>query len=136
MKLPSFKRIFKQDFEEQYATLIDSLSFFINNGVEVLYEALNQNVSLQDNIKCTVKTITVIVDSNGIPQGNATFILNTADRLLGVVVLRSNNLSNSNNLPIATPFLTYTQTQTGVTINNIKGLQASDKYELLIVAFA
>jgi len=55
MKLPNFKRIFKSDYKTEFHSLIEPLSFSINNGIEVLYQTLNKAVSLKDNVACTVK---------------------------------------------------------------------------------
>lgn len=135
MRLPNFKRLFTNDFEEQFKSLINQLSVSINIGFENLYQALNNNISLKDNVACTVKTLTVNLVSGGTPKTPTSFQLDKAGTVLGLTVLRAVNLTNSSVYPTSGVFISWTQTNNGVLINNITGLQTNQNYQLTIVAY-
>lgn len=135
MKLPTFKRLNKADYNKEYQGLIETLSFSINNGVEVLFEALNKSLNLNDNFACTVKQFTVEVNSDGTPKTATSFTLDTNNRILGVMVLSATNQTNSSIYPTSAPFVSFSQSGKTITINNIKGLQSGYKYSLTLVAF-
>lgn len=135
MKLPSFKRLFSQDFVQQYRQLVDQLSLTINNQIELLYTALNNQLTFTDNFKCTIKSITLTVDVNGNPTGSAGFPINdSSSRILGCIVLSVTNNSTSGAFPTGGVFVSFTQSSSNITINNITGLAAGQSYTLQIVA--
>ena len=135
MKLPNFRRILKTDYAEEYRQLIETLSFSINNGIEVLYQALNKAINLRDNIACTVKDIDVVVDSTGAPKNKTTFTLDTSNRILGITVLNALNTKTPTILPTSGVFISFTQESRTVIVSNIKGLPADQPFTLTIVAF-
>lgn len=135
MKLPSFRRLFSGDFQSQFKQLVDTLAVSLNNGIEVLYEALNNGLTLEDNISCTIKNITLTVDANGKPTGNSTIKLNTTDKVDGCVVLNAINQTTSGVYPAGGIFISWSQTSQTLNINNITGLQANQSYLLTVVAF-
>jgi hypothetical protein len=138
VKLPSFRRIFTQDFSEDYKDLIEKLSTTLNNGIEILYNLGNKNITLSDNISCTVKDIQLIVDSSGTPKNTTSFILDETVKtrqVIGVTVLDVQNLTNSANLPSSQPFVSWTQSSGNVIINKIKGLPAGDNFRIRLVAY-
>lgn len=135
MKLPSFRRLIKSDYKEEYQGLIETLSFSLNNGIEVLYQTLNKAVSLRDNVACTVKDIDVQVDSSGIPIGSLRFSLDNTNRILGLFVLNAINTKNPSVLPTSGVFVSFSQENKTVIINNIKGLPSNQQFTLTIVAF-
>jgi len=135
MKLPNFRRIVKSDYEPENEKLVETLSFSLNNGIEVLYQALNKSVSLQDNIACTVKDFTVQVDANGTPKNKTSFSLSTSNRILGVLVLNAVNTKNPNVLPTAGVFVSFFQEGKTVNISNIKGLPENQTFNLTVVSF-
>lgn len=136
MRIPNQKRLDKQNFDDQYGELIDTLAFTVNNDGEVVFNVLNRNVSLKDNVFCTVREVQVILDANGIPKNTASFQLDITNmRVLGCVVLKAVNAKISTTYPSGSPFLNYTQTTNIVTINHVTGLQADTPWNLTIVAF-
>jgi len=136
MRLPSFKRFFSQDFDKQYKNLIDKLSLTLNYGIEVLYDALNNNVTLRDNIKCTVKDVTLSVDAGGFPKISTIFTLDqTNSKVEGCEVINALNQTNSSIYPTSGVMINWTQNVNAVTINHVTGLQANDTYLLRIIAW-
>jgi outer membrane protein assembly factor BamA len=137
VKLPSFKRIFTADYPKEFKQLVDTLSVSLNNGIEVLYQALNGQLTLTDNLKATVKDVTVTVDSTGKPKQPSVFTLNTGlSKLDGLTVLSAINNTNSGIFPTSGVFISFSQNNSSVIINNITGLQADQSYTLHIVAYA
>lgn len=135
MRLPSFKRIFKADYQEEFQQLIETLSYNINSGFEAIYEAINKRLTLRDNILCSVKDVELQVNSEGIPLLPVNVPLDMTNRIDGVVVLKAENIINITTYPTSGVFVNYTQTESGITINHVTGLQASTRYRLRIVAF-
>jgi hypothetical protein len=135
MKLPSFRRIITQDFKKEFQELMEQLGSNINDGFNVVYTALNKRLTFTDNIACTVKTITVTVDSSGNPQEFSQFNLDVQNTpVLGVVVISAQNLTNPAVYPSSAVWISYSQDGNRIIINNIKGLQADNVYSLRVIA--
>jgi hypothetical protein len=135
MKLPSFKRLFAQDYPKENQKLIDTLSVSLNNGIEVLYNALNGQITLRDNIKGTVKDVIVKVDTTGTPIQTAAFTLNSTSKIDAIVVGIALNQTNTAVYPTSQPFISGTQAGTIFTISNISGLQANQQYLLRVTVY-
>lgn len=135
MKLPSFRRIFKTDYTQEFQNLVEKMAISINYGFEVLYDALNKKISLNDNIYCTVKDIEITVDINGVPKTTTAFSLDINAKIIGIVVLSANNLTNSAIYPSSGVFINFSQNNTNIIIDHITGLQADNNYRLKLVAF-
>lgn len=135
IKLPSFRRLFTQDYPKEFQKLIDILSVSLNNGIEVLYNTLNNNVTLRDNIKCTVKDLVVSVDVNGTPAQNTAFTLDTTSKVEGVTVITALNQTNSNAYPTSGVFISGSQSTNTFLVNNITGLQPGQQYLLRVIAW-
>lgn len=135
MKLPNFRRLFSKDYPQESQGLIETLSGSLNYGIEVLYSALNNNITLRDNIACTVAEFTVSVDSNGNPKGSVSFKLNSNVKVEGLMVISALNTTNPANYPPGAVFVNYTGNSDSIIINNIKGLEANVTYRIKVVAF-
>ena len=135
MKLPGFKRLLGSDFEKQFQDLINQLSLSYNNPIDVLYQALNNNITLRDNIKSTVQDLTVTVDANGLPTSGSQFKLTFSGTVDGVTVLSAQNQDNSTTYPTNGVFISGAQNSNVYTINHITGLQAGASYKLRVVAW-
>lgn len=133
MKLPSFRRLFSNDFEGQYKDLLDKLSGTINTGIETLYEALNNKITFSDNIACTIGEFTVTVDSTGKPVGGSSFRLNNTLKVEGLFVISATD-NTSGAYPPGAVFVSFTQSGQSVIINNIRGLTAGSSYTLKVIA--
>lgn len=135
MKLPGFRRIFEQDYEPNFRNLVRTLSVSINYGIEVVYEALNKKISLEDNIQCTLRDVTFKVNSQGIPASITAFSIETTGQIEGILVLKAENQTNSSTYPSGAIFLSYTQNNNIITITHATGLQSDNLYKLRVVAF-
>lgn len=135
MRLPSFRRIFKQDYEEEYQSLVDRLSVSLNYGIEVLYDALNNNLTFQDNFNASTNVVTVNLNADGTPKNRTTYTLNRNNlQATGTLVLRANNLTNSGVYPTGGIFITFQQVSANeIQIDHVTGLPADNNIELSIV---
>lgn len=135
MKLPSFKRIVTEDFSKENKSLIVQLGLLLNNGISVLYDAFNRNITLRDNIKSSVKDVVVIVDATGKPKQTTAFTLDVQGKIDAVMVGLAVNQTNSSVYPISGPFITGVQGPTFFTIQNVTGLTPNDSWLLRIITF-
>lgn len=135
MKLPSFKRLISSDFEKTYQKLVDQLSLSLNNGIDILYTALANNLTLRDNVRSTIKDVSVTVDANGKPIQTTAFTLNSTAKVDLVMVGMALNQTNTSIYPSGGIFISGVQSTNIYTIQNVTGLQAGQQYLLRIVAF-
>lgn len=133
MKLQSYSNIQRADFDPQYQGLIDRLSFTVNSAFQSLFNTLNGQTSLADNILCMVQTITVTVDSSGNPTTSTQFPSTLINGISGSTVIAANSTGNTVVYPIGTPFLSYTKSANVITINNISGLPAGTPFNITAI---
>lgn len=136
MRLPNLRRIYTQDFPAEFNELITKLSGVLNINFEVLFQALNKRISIQDNIDGFVKDVSVTVGSNGVPTLSTIFTLDDKTRnIIGLEVIRAENLTNSAVYPTGGVFITWQQVQTGIQIQHVTGLPAGNVFSLRIVGY-
>lgn len=136
MRLPNFQRLYSNDFTAEQKDLVNKLSVSLNIGIDTLYQALNKQVSLNDNIDCIVKSVDVTVNASGIPTSTTSFKLDDISRnVIGVQVLKADNQTNTSTYPTGGVFITFAQTQNGIQLLHVTGLPASNRFTLKIVAY-
>jgi hypothetical protein len=135
MKLPNFRRIYKTDYKEEFQDLVEQLSVTLNNGFESLYNALSGNLSLKDNISCTLKSIQVTVDANGTPNPAVTIALDKKTAVQGLSVLKIDNLTNATSYTAGGVTVNFSITDSGVKFDNIRGLIPLNNYQMKVVIF-
>ncbi len=135
MIIPSFKRILNTDYAQQFQQLVNTLGFSINNAITNINDALDNQVSLKDNILCTVKTFNVEVDSTGAPTTSTTFPLTFTGQCLGISLINVLNTTTSSSYPTGGVTISFTQTQTGIQLNNITGLATNNTYSITVIAW-
>lgn len=135
MNLPSWKNIISTDFAQQFQSLVAQLSLSLNNGVSVLYTALNNNLTIRDNFLGTVTDVTVTVNSNGVPTQTTALKLDTTTPVDFVMVGLATNLTNSGTYLLGAPFISGTQSGQIYTINNVTGLTPNQQWSLRVILF-
>lgn len=135
MKLPSFRKLLKQDFKEEFQELVEKIGTSVNNGFDLVSEALNKKITLQDNIACTTKSFDLEVsDTTGKLKTQVVFNLDTTGSILGITVLSA--VANEQNVyPNAGVYLNFTQSANKLTITHAFGLPVGKKFNLKVVAF-
>lgn len=135
MKIPGFRRLNKGDFEPDYQSLIDKMGVVINQALDSLTSALNNNISIKDNIACTVKDITLTADSNGKPKNTTSFQISTTGQIQGLSIIKIDNLTNSTGYPTNGVVISYSQNNSNIIINHITGLIPNNEYQLRIISW-
>lgn len=135
-KLTSYKRINTGDFDEEYQKLIEKLAAPINYSFNELYFALNGRLDLRSNFASGFKEFDVIVDATGRPVNTTIVGLSAGGPILGLSVIGAVNQSNTSVYPTGQPFISYTQVENGVLINNITGLQPNNRYTIRVIAWS
>lgn len=132
MKLPSFRRLFEQDYPPDYQELVRQLSVSINYGFEPLYELLNGKFSFTDNSASIIRTFNVQVDASGKPTTKTVIQKTSTDRFEGFVVIQAQNITNSSVYPTGGVFISYTETTSTVVIDNITGLPPGNIFTIKV----
>lgn len=139
MKLPSFLRIFKTDFEPDDQPLIEKLGDLLNTAIESVYQALNKNISISENLLATVADVDVIVNDSGIPITAATFVLDISTRVQGLTVINAAFVPASAADGVVYPSgginITWSQNKKNIQLNQVTGLPANKRFRLRIIAF-
>lgn len=133
MNLQSYKRIYKQDFQQEDQNLVEKLSYSINSGFDIVYEALNKRLTFDDNFNSNIVTFNVTVNATGVPTLNGVFRTSVSGSITGLVVIKAVNQTNNKIYPTSSPFISFTQNSSNVTINNITGLQAANSYQITVL---
>lgn len=125
------------DYPQEDQALVSKLGLTLNQSLESIYNMSANNVTLGDNVNCTVKTITAIVDSTGKPTGSGTssFLINTTQQISGITVIKVVNSTSTTVYPTGQPFISYSQNSSTITINNIAGLPANNTFQLTLIAW-
>ena len=135
-KLRSYRRVITSDFPEEDKSVVAGLGGAMNDAFSDLYFVLNGRVDLASNVACTLKDIEIIVDAAGKPINRTVFTVQNATLpVIGITVILALNLNNPSIYPTTQPFISFTQVEGGVLINNITGLQANQRYLVRLVAW-
>ncbi len=128
-KLSSYRRIVKNDYQDEFKPLIDQLSVSINNGFDTLYNALNGKLNFYDNISSTIAEVKISVDAGGFPLQKTQFKLSGNNtNVEGILVLNAIGYNNSSLYPTSGLAVSYSSASGLVTIDNIKGLEPNKVY--------
>ena len=132
-KLPSYRRILQQDYPQQYQDLIGQLAVTLNYGFDTLYQLLNGKLTFADNMDSTIKTVSLQVDSTGKPTTAVSIAKSSTNTITGLIVAKVVNTTNSTAFPTGGVFISYTETTSAITINNVTGLQPNNSYDITVV---
>lgn len=135
MKLSTFKRIAIEDFDSQYKDLISKLSYSINPFAEEVVQALDNDLNIQDNFTQKTTTISVKVDSSGSPTPILQFKTNLGSNCNGIQCVRAINSTNKLVYPTSQPFISYTESNGIITVNNITGLPVNNQFSLTLILY-
>ena len=134
MKLGSYKRIISSDFKSEDQPFVEQLGGNVNDGMEQLFFALSGRLTFEDNFLSTVKEIEVTVGATGNPLNRTDLLLSNNNVVKGILVISAVNKTSSSTFPTGTPFVSFTQSGTSMTINNITNLQANNRYLIRLIA--
>ena len=141
MKLAGYKYIYENDFKAEDRELVRKLAGSLNIGIENVYLALNNRLTLEENIQGTFKQIDITLDSNGQPTDTTGFRLDkqggtqVVPNVVGVLVLRAENLTDEAVFPTGTPMISFSQDNEFLQISHVTGLPAGYTFRLTLMAF-
>lgn len=133
-RVPDFKRIAKEDFDETQQPLIEKLAYPINSFFEQVRNAFNKNIDFT-NINQEIIEFTVQVDVNGNPLTPLQFKSTLRTTVQGMTCIRGENLTSLGIPVVNTPFATFSPNGNIVVISNIKGLTANERYKLRFLTY-
>lgn len=127
----------KENFPSKYHDLVDTIAYPINNAFQQIINAFNSNqITVTDNLNQQYKTISITVDASGNPVQTTTYKSTLTGRTQGIIVINAVNTTSSTTYPTSCPFISFIDNSGTVTINNVSGLQANQKYTLTILSTA
>ncbi len=113
--------IFTDDFPAENKLVIEKLGFILNPFFDQVGQTLNGNIDFT-NLTVIEKDMIITVDHNGTPT-TTTSIRNTLNRRIkGILCFNAISQGISNVYPQGTPFISFTQSENQLIINNISGL--------------
>lgn len=134
-KLQSFKRLIIEDFDEKERDMVSKIAYSVNTFADDVLGAFNKNISIDDNLNIVKKDITVTVNTLGVPTSPLTVSSGLSSICVGMQVINATNLTNSTTTPTGTPFITFSDNGSQITISKITNLQASNSYRLKLILY-
>jgi hypothetical protein len=119
---------FPQADQQTMATLASVINPFITNVANIL----NDGITLGDNFKAFIKSLTVTVDASGTPINPLTFQTGLGQPTKHVLVTRAVYTGTTPVYPTGAPFISYTDQSGTITVNNITGLPANQEFTLTV----
>lgn len=133
MKLPAVQKILREDIKDP-PTWLGTITDPINNFMQIVYQCLSKNVSLQDNIACQVKEFTYITPSTYPTMDNISFPSTLKTKAIGLISMQIVNKSTHSPIMIST-HIPWTEENGQIIIYPIVGLAASTTYTVRVVIF-
>lgn len=135
-KLSGLKRIVTEDFKSDQQEMIGKLAFVINPMIDNILQALNKNLTINDNLNQSVMDFTVRVDASGKPAIDTQLKYDLKTTCKGAQVINVQNKSNTALYPTQTPFITFEQVSSSLLkIKNITGLVANNNYTITAIFY-
>ena len=135
-KLGEFKRLVREDFSGDDQALVEKLAFTINPALESISQALNKNLTFEDNINSQIRDIEVKTHPSvlGRLSPSVSYKSTLKGNTKGLVCIRAENIDNPSTYPTGQPFISYSENNGQISILNVTGLQLNSKYKLKILA--
>jgi hypothetical protein len=128
--IDTVKRINVDEFKQEDREVAERIANIYNYFAEQVTNVINGKLDFS-NLNRAIVTVEVTAGTNGNPIQTTQF--NSSTGLQGVNVIQAVNLTNRANFLQSTPFISFTASGTGVyTIDNITGLNASQRYRLTL----
>lgn len=125
--LPDTRRLNREDFQDA-PNWIDPMLTVINTFMDSVYNIMNRNISLTQNLNIQIVAINVETDTNSDikPVKLKTTV---RGRVAGVSVIRVITTDTSS----ISPFVSFTQNENILTISNIASLNSNEKYKIILL---
>jgi hypothetical protein len=136
--LPTIKRVQRSDLGGDIPVWVDSLLSPLNQFIEEVYSAFNKNLTIPENVKGQIKTITFRTPSTYTSAKDFTEItyLNTLGRKTQILLLGYiEEIGTPKKQHDAITLSWYDNNDGTVTIHYISGLSNSKSYNITILGF-
>lgn len=130
-KLPELRRIVTEEFKSEERDLIEKLGVVLNLFMEQTIDALNGNLD-SINIKQEIKDLTLSVNASGTPNTDVIAKSNIKGKVLGLEVIKADNITNPGTYPTGGIFISWTVVNNLIRILNVTGLQPDQQYTLRV----
>ncbi len=134
MRLPTAKKILREDLKDAPA-YVNGIIDPVNTFMESVYQTLNKNITLTDNITSFLKELTYTTPST-YPSGvdAVSFRNELRTRPIGVLLMQAYDKLNYTP-PVGPVYIPWVETNGTITISTITGLAASRSYFVRLVIF-
>lgn len=126
MKIPSLKRILKEDLKDA-PNWVDGIIGPVNSFMEYIYQSLNKNINDADNIACTIKEFTYITPSTYPVMDDIEFLsglkVKATSVILQQILVKSDYMP-----PVSAVYVPWFEKNGSIVIRPIVGLAASTSY--------
>lgn len=137
-RVPDLRQIKKEDFDKDDQDMIEKIAYPFNNFMQQVIDVLKKGVDF-NNLNQFYTTITVSVNTSGVPTTAVKFKNALSTKPAGVTCISFTNSTSQNRFPAGQPGIAYTLTETGmISITNVSGLSipdgqtVSDTYQLTL----
>lgn len=131
MRLPSQKKILREDLKDA-PNWIEPLISVVNNFMENVYQALNRNITLTENVSCFIKEMVYITPSTYPTMENVEFMSSLKTKAIGVTLLQA--VDRSTYVPATGPvYVPWVEDNSNIVIYPIQGLQANKTYNIRLL---
>lgn len=136
-RVPQKRLIRREDYPEQAGDVIESLGQVLNIFMEEVIEGFEGRLDY-NNLNQSLRQINIVVDADGNPNTRTEFrsLLTDGTRAGGITCIRAQNLSNPSTVPTGTPFITFTEDNNVIRIQNVTNLQENERYLLNLLVFS
>lgn len=132
MRLPTIKKILREDLKDAPAWVQGIIDPF-NSVAETLYQALNKNVTLGDNVACFIKEFVYTTPST-YPSGVEEFRFSSTLKTKAAGVMLMQAVDRSNYSPAIGPvYVPWVEVNGMIVLSTIQGLSASKSYDIRLL---
>lgn len=134
MQLPTQKKILREDLKDA-PPYVNGIIDPVNTFMESVYQALNKNITLTENISSFIKELNYITPST-YPSGvaNVAFQNTLRVRPMGVLLMQAYDKADYS-APVGPVYVPWIETNGAITIYPITGLAASKTYLIRLAIF-
>lgn len=136
MKFESPKRLIREDVSEEDRALAEKVGGIINSSFEQIAKLFDNNLSIEDNFNQSKKDIIITVNTSGTPITAVQFKTDISGNCAGIQVIKAENQTNVRTYPTGCPFISFSESNGVITVNNITNLQANNKYKLKLIIYS
>jgi hypothetical protein len=126
------RRIIKEDFPSQYNDLLDKLLFPLNEALESVSNAFNNNITIANNLSGQETLLDVTAP---VTAASPIFFKSTLKGSCKGIICIAANVVGNGTAPTGQPFFTFENAGNNIKVTNITNLTSGTRYQLRIYCF-